>query len=202
MRSWGFGSGLSFVQIAGGKLQPCCMQQLGFSVPTTVIHNRMQNEVTAHLIHSQQTQSCGCHRARRQCAVGHPRCICVQQGNGRDLCGCFTTHQVGFCRKIYRSLQFASGQAQCHLCTCTSGPSAQERIFIYCDRFVKISCTCRRSADQQYMTLAGPDAKGLAQCLPVPAINNAAGVLEATLERRLFPLRSAPRPDTCMPHAP
>jgi hypothetical protein len=41
------------------------------------------------------------------------------------------------------------------------------------------------------MAIAGLDTAGLADSLPVPAINKAAGVLEATLKRRLFPIRCA-----------
>lgn len=41
------------------------------------------------------------------------------------------------------------------------------------------------------MAISGPDTAGLADSLPVPAINKAAGVLETTLKRRLFPIRCA-----------
>jgi CHASE2 domain-containing sensor protein len=41
------------------------------------------------------------------------------------------------------------------------------------------------------MAISGPDTAGLADSLPVPAINLAAGVLETTLKRRLFPIRCA-----------
>jgi hypothetical protein len=48
---------------------------------------------------------------------------------------------------------------------------------------------CRRSAQQHFMAIVGSDTSGLADSLPVPAINKAAGVLESALKRRLFPLR-------------
>lgn len=50
------------------------------------------------------------------------------------------------------------------------------------------SAPVRRSAEQPYMSIAGEGAGDLAECLPVSAINNAAGVLEVALKRRLVPI--------------
>ena len=61
-------------------------------------------------------------------------------------------------------------------------------------------CCCRRLPQQHFMAIAGSDTAGLADSLPVSAINKAAAVLESALERRLFPIRCCaadPRLCTC-----
>ena len=91
-RSWGIGSVLHFVQVAGEycsqrhtqqSVQPCC-EGGGLAPALNVVEARVSN-----------TMSCCC-SARRHHAVSCQKRICIQPCSGCGICGWATTRQVSY----------------------------------------------------------------------------------------------------------